>query len=99
MNQRRVSFFQSSHCVTPITYSARGWVDAFARSELPSGDAMDSKLILSMEDTYVMDQDVMDEMEEFDSTAVMHERPDLADDQSADDDGFLDDINASTGIY
>ena len=59
---------------------------------------MGDKRIRDFSDTYVMDEDVMDEMESFNATAVLDSAFEgLGDAQDAED-GFLDDIETSTVV-
>lgn len=47
-------------------------------------------------DTYILDDEVMDEMENFDSTAVLEETWGYSAEDQSGDDHFLDDIESST---
>ena len=59
---------------------------------------MDSKRKIDPTDTAVLDDDVMDEMEDYEATAVLDNRQAHLSDADILDDELLDDIEASTVV-
>ena len=51
-----------------------------------------------MTGTYVFDEDVLDEMENFDATAVLEDAWESSADYERPDDGLLDDIESSSVV-
>lgn len=59
---------------------------------------MDVKQKIDSAQTYVLDEDVMDEMENVEATSVLHPAPTGLTDSRAEETGFLEDIEAGTVI-
>ena len=59
---------------------------------------MSSKRKIHPADTYILDDDVMDEMENFDSTAILDDTQVRVEDTRTLDDELLDDIESRTVV-
>ena len=83
--------------VNSITYAAEKKSDP-CQVDIHEGDSMGAKQGINSADTYVLDDDVMDEMENVEATVVLPNAPKHSADADTDDDGFLEDAEAATVV-
>lgn len=83
--------------VNQVTYPALKKSDP-CRVMSRRGDDMDTNSRTYAGNTYILDNDVMEEMENLDATVVLPETPDQLDDSATQDDDFLEDYAAATVV-